>query len=61
MGKGPKKGKGKDDEASPYKDTVRLPQTSFDLRANSKVREPELQRWCAPAGPARAAWAQKAV
>ena len=29
MGKGPKKGKTKDEEASLYKDTVNLPQTSF--------------------------------
>ena len=29
MGKGPKKGKLKDEEASIYKDTVNLPQTSF--------------------------------
>jgi hypothetical protein len=29
MGKGPKKGKSKDEEASVYKDTVNLPQTSF--------------------------------
>jgi hypothetical protein len=29
MGKGPRKGKGKDEEASVYKDTVNLPKTSF--------------------------------
>ena len=29
MGKGPKKGKTKDEEASLYKDTVNLPQTTF--------------------------------
>lgn len=31
--------------AGPYKDTVNLPQTSFNMRANSKQREPELQRF----------------
>eukprot|EP00898_Chlorokybus_atmophyticus_P005075 jgi/Chlat1/5569/Chrsp369S00413 len=28
-----------------YKMTVNLPETSFDLRANSTVREPEIQKW----------------
>lgn len=48
MGSGqPKKGKGKGGEASLYKDSVSLPQTSFDLRANSKTKEPEMQAWWA--------------
>ena len=29
----------------PYKDTVNLPQTKFNMRANSVQREPELQRF----------------
>ena len=33
--------------AGPYKDTVNLPQTKFNMRANSKQREPELQRFWA--------------
>lgn len=33
------------DAAGPYKDTVNLPQTKFNMRANSKQREPELQRF----------------
>ena len=32
-------------DAGPYKDTVNLPQTKFNMRANSKQREPELQRF----------------
>ena len=31
--------------AGPYKDTVNLPQTKFNMRANSVQREPELQRF----------------
>ncbi len=31
----------------PYSATVRLPTTSFNLRANAVVREPEIQRWWA--------------
>ncbi len=32
--------------AGPYKDTVNLPVTRFNMRANSVQREPELQaRW----------------
>ena len=30
---------------SPYKDTVNLPKTSFNMRANSAQREPELQKF----------------
>lgn len=34
--------------AGPYKDTVNLPDTKFNMRANSVKREPELQRqWAA--------------
>ena len=40
--KGKKAGK---PEASKYSKTVLLPQTSFDQRANSLVREPQLQKW----------------
>jgi len=40
-------GKPKKDD-SPYKDTVNLPDTKFNMRANSVKREPELQRqWAA--------------
>lgn len=35
--------KNKDD--SPYKDTVNLPQTSFNMRANSVQREPQIQKF----------------
>ena len=44
---GKKKGKGGGDDAkvSKYSKTVLLPQTSFDQRANSLKREPELQKW----------------
>eukprot|EP00951_Prasinocladus_malaysianus_P050019 scaffold676017_cov42-Prasinocladus_malaysianus.AAC.1 len=38
------KGRGKQKEDSYYKNTVQLPKTSFNLRANSVVREPEIQR-----------------
>ena len=31
--------------AGPYRGTVNLPQTTFNMRANSKQREPELQAW----------------
>jgi isoleucyl-tRNA synthetase len=34
-------------EAKSYKDTVNLPKTQFDMRANAKVREPELQKFWA--------------
>jgi isoleucyl-tRNA synthetase len=34
-------------EAKSYKDTVNLPKTPFDMRANAKVREPELQKFWA--------------
>jgi isoleucyl-tRNA synthetase len=34
-------------EAKSYKDTVNLPKTRFDMRANAKVREPELQKFWA--------------
>ncbi|KAK9835222.1 hypothetical protein WJX81_006819 [Elliptochloris bilobata] len=43
--KGKTKGKAKDASDSPYKDTVNLPKTSFNMRANSAQREPELQRF----------------
>jgi hypothetical protein len=46
MGKGPKKGKTKDEEASLYKDTVNLPQTSFGAREAS--RPPHALRYAAP-------------
>ena len=32
-------------EAKSYKDTVNLPQTNFNMRANSVTREPELQKF----------------
>lgn len=31
--------------AGPYKDTVNLPQTSFNMRANSIQREPQIQKF----------------
>ncbi len=31
--------------AGPYKDTVNLPITKFNMRANSTQREPELQKF----------------
>lgn len=37
--------------AGPYSPTVTLPSTSFSLRANSTVREPQIQAW----------WEQQAV
>lgn len=39
------KARPKDD--NPYTKTVNLPQTSFDMRANSVVREPEIQKFWA--------------
>ncbi|KAL3159350.1 hypothetical protein ABBQ32_011301 [Trebouxia sp. C0010 RCD-2024] len=39
-----KKGDKKKDD-SPYKDTVNLPQTSFNMRANSVQREPQIQKF----------------
>jgi isoleucyl-tRNA synthetase len=41
---GGKKKKGKDD-ANPYSKTVNLPVTSFDMRANSVVKEPQIQEF----------------
>jgi len=42
---GPKaKKKGGTDQNSAYKDTVNLPQTKFNLRANAVQREPEIQK-----------------
>ncbi len=32
-------------EAKPYKETVNLPQTQFDMRANAATREPQLQQF----------------
>ena len=32
-------------ETGSYKDTVNLPKTNFDMRANAKVREPEIQKF----------------
>ena len=33
-------------EAKPYKDTLNLPVTKFDMKANLPVREPQIQaRW----------------
>ncbi|KAK9813953.1 hypothetical protein WJX73_006457 [Symbiochloris irregularis] len=37
--------KKKNEDDSPYRTTVNLPQTKFNMRANSKQREPELQKW----------------
>ena len=37
--------KGKKKEESKYSKTVLLPQTSFDQRANSLKKEPEIQKW----------------
>lgn len=31
--------------AKSYKDTVNLPQTDFDMRANASKREPEMQKF----------------
>lgn len=39
------KGREKNKDDSPYKDTVNLPQTSFNMRANSVQREPQLQKF----------------
>lgn len=33
------------DAAGPYKDTVNLPITKFNMRANSAQREPQLQKF----------------
>lgn len=41
----PKKDKKKKEGEGKYSKTVFLPQTSFDQRANSLKREPELQKW----------------
>ncbi|KAG2422803.1 hypothetical protein HXX76_015750 [Chlamydomonas incerta] len=47
--KGGKKGGAKEEGAEgpsgPYSPTVRLPTTDFSLRANSPVREPQIQAW----------------
>jgi isoleucyl-tRNA synthetase len=32
-------------EAKSYKDTVNLPQTKFDMRANATKKEPEIQKF----------------
>ena len=32
-------------EAKSYKNTVNLPQTQFDMRANANKREPEIQQF----------------
>jgi len=50
-GKGQAKGKKDKEEEGPYSATVRLPTTDFNLRANSVVREPEIQGY----------WSQHAV
>ena len=34
-------------EAKSYKETVNLPQTNFNMRANSVTREPEIQKFWA--------------
>lgn len=34
-------------EPGSYKDTVNLPKTSFDMRANAVKREPEIQQFWA--------------
>ena len=48
QGQGQGKGKGRKKKAvGPYSSTVLLPATSFGMRANAKVREPELQAWWA--------------
>ncbi|CAD7694683.1 unnamed protein product [Ostreobium quekettii] len=49
------KAKAQDD--NPYRETVTLPQTAFSLRANSAVREPEIQRWWAEEGVYGDLWA----
>lgn len=45
-GKGKGKGKGEEEEVEggQYKATVCLPQTTFGMRANASVREPEIQK-----------------
>ncbi|GIL90054.1 hypothetical protein Vretimale_18112 [Volvox reticuliferus] len=56
-GGGNKKGKraakeeGSDDVSGPYSPTVRLPTTEFSLRANSPIREPQIQQF----------WEQQAI
>ena len=44
MGQGPKKGKNKGEEASVYKDTVNLPQTSFGAAASQPRVQPHTDR-----------------
>jgi len=41
------KGEKKDEPDSVYRSTVFLPETSFNMRANAKVREPEIQQFWA--------------
>ncbi|MGF1491321.1 MAG: isoleucine--tRNA ligase [Microcoleaceae cyanobacterium] len=40
-------GNGKETAAKSYKDTVNLPQTNFNMRANATTREPELRKFWA--------------
>lgn len=41
----PPRRKGKDMEEKSYKDTVNLPKTKFEMRANAAKREPEIQKF----------------
>ena len=49
QGGGKKKGRGKK-EANVYGHTVLLPETAFDMRANSTTKEPAMQAWWAENG-----------
>ena len=49
QGGGKKKGRGKK-EANVYGHTVLLPETAFDMRANSATKEPAMQAWWAENG-----------
>ncbi|EFJ46048.1 hypothetical protein VOLCADRAFT_93543 [Volvox carteri f. nagariensis] len=42
--RGPRE-EGSDDVSGPYSSTVRLPTTEFSLRANSPIREPQIQQY----------------
>ena len=43
-GRGKGKGKEEEEEGGQYKASVCLPQTTFGMRANASVREPEIQK-----------------
>lgn len=47
---GQKQRKKKEDDSNPYSKTVNLPVTSFDMRANSIVKEPQIQEFWAKNG-----------